>query len=610
MKNRKQLLVYAALAATALLSLLPFFKVGFTTGDDFQYFHTAHAGWQHWMSDAKIYAEGAGRFYFYITKIFYYVPYLVDSFAYTKAVQYISLLACYCMFAWFVYRVFRSRNLGLMTLLLLIVDTALTPNNHVPTIAYPFYFSFSIIIFIGALLLYLRYTERGGWWRVVLSSLLMLAAYLFYETYLIFAIIFGLIVVIRHWKSAGFVGMIRSRVFWSEVVPYVFTALLYVGCYWGYRQWLLATVAEKTFYDGAAFSLESFSIRGFFQVLWRCTREAVPGWTYYENLWLISENSQLISGHRNIIFRVLTHAPAVVWINALLQGALLWVLTRDTFKSLTLKKAIVGVGLCLVVAFSAHTLIGMATKYNLEWSSWMCGYVTTIYSIIALMLALALIIATTVRIWNNLWWQRIMRATWCGLLVVVSVLIGYTNHHISREWQRSQNRLNLIDLIGKSGYFDTLPDDAVIYTEELHNTSWVAYDICKETSDLEYYIDRRAGRHLHYVSDTASLARVPANKPLYYLHAIETKKACELLISIARVDSVRSTNPSDLTASQAEVFYYSPCKKYTVFYQSAGQWKAVPFGAEDLTKRLTQVSLEDSALNPRTIVISDMIMPN
>lgn len=609
MKNKKQHLIYAALALTAILSLLPFFKVGFTTGDDLQYFHTAHAGWQHWMNDARIYAEGAGRFYFYVTKIFYYIPYLVDSFAYTKAVQYISLIACYCMFAWIVYRLFKSSNLGLMTLLLLIVDTALTPNNHIPTIAYPFYFSFSIVIFLAALLVYLRYTERGGWWRVAVSSLLFLVAYLFYETYLVFALIFGVVVVARHWCKSGFMPMLRSKVFWGEVLPYVFTAVVYLGCYWGYRQYLLATMTEMTLYDGASFSLETFSIEGFFKVLWHCTREAVPGWTYFENLNLISENSQLIGGHRNIITRVLTHAPAVVWVNALLQGALLWVLTRDTFKNLSWKKTFWGVVLCLVVAFSAHTLIGMAKKYNLEWSDWMCGYVTTIYSVLALMLAWALIIAASVHLWHNRVWQRTVRAVWCLLLVVVSVITGYTNDHISRGWQKSQNRFTMIDLIGKSGYFDSLPDDAVIYTEELRNTSWMAYDISKGGSDLEYYIDRRAGRRFHYANDSADLAAVPADKPLYYIHAVETKKACELLVSFARLDSTRSVNTADLVATQADLFYYSPAKKYTVFYQAGGQWKAVPFDACNGNERLTCTSLADSAINPRSIVISNMILP-
>ena len=608
MKNTKTLWVYLGIAATALLTLLPFFSVGVTTSDDLQYLNTAQYSWKHWMADAKIYAEGAGRFYFYVTKVFYYVPYLIDSFAYTKAVQYITLMACYCLFAYLVYRLFHSRNLALLTLLLIIFDTTLTPNNHIPTIAYPFYFSFSIIIFITALLLYINYTERGGYWRVILSASLFLVAYLFYETYLLFALVFGALVVVRHLRRNG-ARLLSSRDFWRETVPYILTALLYVGCYWGYRQWLLATMTDKTFYDGAAFSMETFSIDGFFKVLWRCTRAAFPGESFFENRWLLVENSQLIAGHRNNLWQVLTHAPAIVWVNALLQGVLMWFLTRPGgFKTLRGRRILCGIAISIFVAFFAHTLIGIATKYNLDWCNWMRGYVTTIYSILALMLALALLIAAIILISRNHILQLAIRILLCTITIILSVAVGYTNHHISREWSRSQHRMKLIDMIGKSNYFDTLPADAVIYTEELRNTSGFAYDVSKG-GDLENYINRRAGRSFHYVTDSTGLAGVPADKPLYYLHAIETKKACELLVSISLLDSVRSANPADLTASHADVFYLSPCKKYTVFYQAGGIWKALPYDSMKYNMRLTQVSLADSAISPRTIIISDMVLP-
>lgn len=607
--NKKQTLLYLGFALTTILSLLPFFQVGFTTADDFQYFNTARTSWRNWMSDARIYAEGAGRFYFLITKIFYYVPYLVDNFAYTKAVQYLSLIACYCMFAYLIYRIFHLRNLSLITLLLLIFNTTLTPNNHIPTIAYPFYFTFSIILFIGALLLYLNYIERGGYWRVIVSALLFLIAYLFYETYLIFALIFGVIIIVRHCRNSGLKKLWYSKAFWNETWPYMLTAIIYIGCYWGYRQWLLATVSES-FYDGASFSWHSFSLEGFFNVLKRCTRQALPAQNYFENQWLLVENSQLIGGHRNNLWRVLTHAPAIVWVNAILQAALLWVLTRDSaLGKLTWRKCLVGIGVGIVVAFSAHTLIGIATKYNLEWSHWMHGYVTTIYSLLALMMVLALMIACALKLCRNSNWSIGLRLFFCVIMVLFSVLIGYTNHHISREWSRSQHRMDIIDLIGQSGFFNTLPDDAVLYTEELHNTSWVAYDISKQAPDIEYYINLRSGRNFQYVTDTNELEMVSSSQPLYYIHAIETKKACELLVSISLLDSTRSSHLEDLTASDAEVFYYSPCKKYIVFYQSANQWRAIPYGAEKNNLRLTHVSLSDSAINPRTIVISNMIMP-
>ena len=606
----KTLLTYLGLAVTAVLTLIPFFSVGFTTADDFQYYNTAQTSWQIWMADAKIYAESTGRFYFLVTKVFYYVPYLIDSFGYTKAVQYISLLACYAMFAWLVYKLFRSRNLSLLTFMLLVFDTVITPNNHIPTIAYPFYFSFSIIIFIAALLFYLYYLERGGYWRVIVSAVLFLAAYLFYETYLIFAILFGILVLARHWREKGFASLWRSPAMWRETLPYAVTALIYIGCYWGYRQWLLASAADRTFYDGASFSMETFSIGGFFNVLWRCTRGAFPGESYFVYRWLLIENSQLIAGHRSNLWRVLTHAPAIVWVNALLQAVLLWVLTRPQgFKNLRGGRVGAGIAIGIAVAFLAHTLIGMATKYNLEWSNWMQGYVTTIYSILALMLVLALLMAGSVMLCRRRWAHRTVRLAWCLLLVLFSVVMGYANHHISRAWARSQHSIDLIDLIGKSGYFNTLPDDAVLYTEELHNTSWAAYEISKMANDLEHYIDLRAGRRFNYVTDTADLAQALTGKPLYYVHAIETKKACETLIAFARIDSTGNGDPNGLTASGAEVFYYSPCKEYTVFYQSAGEWKYRSYAAENPTMRLTQVSLSDSAINPRSIVISDMTMP-
>lgn len=607
MKDKKQLLIYAALAATALITLLPFFKLGFTCGDDFQYFITARHP-EIWAGDAMVYARNAGRFYFLITKFFYYVPYLIDSFAYTKVVQYISLLASYVMFSWFVYRLFKSKNLSLLVMLLLIFDTTITRNNHVPTIAYPFYFSFSLMLFLGAILIYLNYKEKGGYWRILLSAALFLVTYLFYETYLIFAIIFGIVILIRHWKTNGFMAMLRNRDFWREVLPYIGSAAIYLGCYFGYRQWILHIYPDKSFYDGAAFSFASFSISGFFKVLGRCTRFALPGQGFFESQTIMADNSLLIGGHRRGINMVLAHAPAIVWVNALLQTSLVWFLTRDN-ESLPKnnKKIIIGIVVSLIAGFFAHTLIGIAKKYNTEWCYWMQGYVTSYYAIFALMLVLALLITLSLNNIKNSKWRNTTRVIWCTAFLVFAILMGYTNHHISHEWVKTQNRLDMIDLIAKSGYFSTLPDNAVFYNDEIHNISRFSKDI-SGGEDIEEYIDLRAGRKLKYIKSNA-FAQLPNSVPIYYIHAIETKKAGELLMSFSRLDSIRSNDLGSLRAIQADVFYYSPTKQYTVFYQSADNWKKVSYEAESLKQKLTQVCITDTAINPRTIVISDMILP-
>ena len=167
-----------AFFATTLLTLLPFFNIGFTTGDDFEYYNTASKSFSDQWHLAKEYSRYAGRFYFLFTKFFYYVPYWVDSFVFTKAVQYLSLILCYILFAYVVYKLFKSKTIAFVTYLFLILDTVVSSNIFIPTIAYPFFFSFSLIVFETGILLYINYKESGGYWRVILSAILFFASFI------------------------------------------------------------------------------------------------------------------------------------------------------------------------------------------------------------------------------------------------------------------------------------------------------------------------------------------------------------------------------------------------------------------------------------------------
>lgn len=596
--RREKLFVVAAFVATVLLSLKPFFGIGFTTDDDFQYYLTARTPFSNWMNDARIYAEGAGRFYFLVTKVFYYVPYIFDSFAWTKAVQYITLLSCYGMFAYVISRMFRSQKLGVLTLLLLVWNTQVTTNLHIPTIAYPFYFTFSSIIFMAGLLLYLRYTERGGYWRVIVSAVLMLVCFLFYETYMVFALLLGIAIVARHRFRLG------SRELWRETLPLMGAAVLYVGCYVGYRQYLLAATPDLVFYDGSSFDPQRFSMKGFFNIITRCTRGALPMQNYFGNKSIIADNSLLLSGHSNSLLSVWTHASATVWVNAVLQAGLMWWITKgEWFRSLTWKRIGQGIGLAVVAAFASHTLIGVATKYNVEWSGWISGYVTTFYSFLFVALAIALLVSASLKAFNSPKTVTAMRVVWCVLMLFTSVVIGYANEHIAREWKKDSMRERIIDKVARTGYFDTLPEDAIIYTEEMHFTPGLKFVRSYQTQDIEFYIMRCAGRNLNLACDSAVLSskRVASPEaPVYYMHAQCSPKNGDMLMAIARMDSTCSA------ASVADVFYMSPAKNYTVVYRSADGWqtKTVSAGRRE---RLTSCRLEDAGIDPRSIIVSNMV---
>ena len=102
-----------------------------------------------------------------------------------------------------------------------------------PPTAYPFYFPFSFVIFICGILVFINYTEKNGYWRVLLSAILLFISYLFYENYLVFTLIFGCYILIRNWRRSGFFALWKSKTFYKEAVPYAVALILYVACYYG-----------------------------------------------------------------------------------------------------------------------------------------------------------------------------------------------------------------------------------------------------------------------------------------------------------------------------------------------------------------------------------------
>lgn len=619
MSKQEKVFWFLAYAATAVLTLLPFFHVGFTTSDDFQYFNTAQQNWDYWMMDAEAYAHGAGRFYFLITKIFYYVPYLFDSFAWAKFVQYSSLLACYLLFTYLVIRIFKSQRLGALTLLLLIFNTSIdSAGRFCPPVSFNFYFHFSFLLFMLGMLLFLNYTERKGYWRVIVSSLLFFAAYLFYETYLIFAVLFCLYILIRNWQQFGFVGMLKNKKFYQEIVPYFLVSVIYVGCYIGYRHYLEQTIPDYHFYEGATLSA-NFSLSHFFRILNKCTVYTLPGKIYDIDNDVVAENSLFIDGHYDNLLFILTHASAVAYINALIQCGILWFLIRKTdFQQLSWKKIYIGILVALVFAFFAHTLIAVADKYNAEWYRWMKAYVTTFYSYFGMMLVIALVIWASLKAISSATIQKIIAIVWCVLLFGFSIVNTYTNEHLSRAWERSQNRITVIQLMAQDGFFEKIPEGALIYTEALHHTSDLGFSICDNTYDFEKNINWRANKDYQFAQNYQGLFDKMADypdAPLYFIQAVESQKHNELLLVFSHIYQIDSTNILKSLADDADIFYYSPTKNYTLFYTLGFQTDSVRINSinvnnSDLHQKLTHVHLQKQGMSPFNFNISNLLTPS
>ena len=595
--GKKQKIVWSlACLATLLLTLLPFFQVGLTNPDDFQYFNTSHYPGQ-WVYDATIYAHGAGRFFFLLTKYFYYVPYLGDNYALTKFIQYFTVACSYALFSFLVYKVFRSKRLAALTGLLLVFNMSLSTDIFPPT-SYPFYFHFSLIVFLTALLSYVNYDEKGGYWRVVVGAVLALVSCLFYENYVLFSGFFIVFVFVREWNRNGFAALWKTKEFYKRVCPFIVALAVYMACYVGYRSYLTSHFEDAVNYGGSILS-SHINWSNFFDILATFTIYTLPG-------------KIAISQNGNVWF-ALTHASTAAYINALIQCGLLWFLMKKAdFKNMAWSRIIIGFLVAVFVAFASHTLIAVSEKYNAHLFQ-MRLYVTSMYSFFTVALALALLIVLSVKLIHDERVRSAVVVVWCLLMAVFSINISYNNEVQGKEWKKSQNRITLMELVAKEHYFDKIPEQSVLYIESLLHTSPLAWSVCYESYDFQIFIGRVSGKKYVYAVSWEDLQNEMSLHPeseVYFLQAAESRNFDEMMFAFSHISRMGDQLSSSV-ADAADVFYYSPTKKFTLFYgipDAIGgvSYKALKMNSEDINHKFTHISICNECLYPLEFRVSNM----
>lgn len=622
------LTIYVFWILVIILTLIPFFRIGFTTGDDIEYFLTCRQGWQYWFEEAGRLAKEQGRFFFYLTMPLGNIPYLIDNFYFTKIVQYSSLLLSYFLFAYFVFKIFKSRNLSSILLLMLITWTQVTFNHHIPVTAYPFSFSFAFSLDIIACLLFIRYTETGRYKWVIGSALTFFLTLLFYENNILFLVFWGVYIFIRNIRRYSLKKVFETPEFYKEIGPFILVGIVYIVAYVTFRYYFM------TDYAGNAFA-ENFSFLHFFQILWHCTTIVFPCMNFMMEQSSIDFNSLLLGGYNSNLFFALTHAPGRVYIWAILTCTLFIHYIHVIHLPIRNRKVILGIILALVLSFSIHVLIAATRKYNTEWYSWMRGYTTSFYALFGVTLALALCLFGILHLCRpHKWLFKTVTAVATGLMFVTLVLTGIANQNLSREWQRSQNRFNMLDEMAKSGYFNQIPDGSILYGPDLqYSLNW-GYHITKQPHIVGRYINIRSGKSYFYETTPEGVRQASTtypNAPIFYLRTGETIKAHEMMLSVAKVGQgnvLHEKSFETLRAQTADIFYYSPAKDYVLFYtcDKEGHITCNGFDTIDNTVglnrlrcrypirlgKLTQVSLIADAplLLPDDFIISNMIEPN
>ena len=327
----------------------------------------------------------------------------------------------------------------------------------------------------------------------------------------------------------------------------------------------------------------------------------------------------MLEGHHNALWFVLTHASAIAYINALIQCGILWLLlNKADFSKISRKAILIGSLTALIFAFSAHILIAITEKYNADWANWMEVYVTSIYSYFGVMLIIAFLIVASLKIFSSDAARKIIAMVWCILLFCFSVVNYYTNDHLGREWKKSQNRITMLQLIAEDNFFGNIPENALIYDEQLHQTSTHSASICNQTNDFENLIRRLANYKCYYFAQTQDGLRQELlyhpDAPVYFIQAAESSKYGELMMVFSHITQIDTNNPLQSVADKADIFYYSPTKDYVLMYElnahtDSARTKTANIFSWDKQRKITHVGLQQDGLNPLGFNISNLIIP-
>lgn len=558
---------------TIVITLAPFFKVGITSADDLGNYTRYLDGTV--FSSSWIFARDAGRFYFIITIPIYSLPYVGDSFIFTKIIQNLFLLLSYAMAAILIKKFFNSREIALLFFLVLLMATPISANYHIPFIAYPFYFTFSFALLISAVLLFIKYTETNKYKFLIFSAIIFFISLLFYETYLLFLLFFCIWLFVRNIKlSGGFKNFFKSKTTYKEIVPFASAGLLYVILYFGFRMLLKN---EGEIYSGSSFA-QNFSWKNFLTVLYELTQTVFPLHIFKLNHIYINQLELSYNSSATSFISILKNTDLSTIVNVAIQLVIFIYLFLRLKNISGYKKLGLGILFSLLFAFLSHSVLAMAEKYNTVDAATIKGYVTSYYSYFGIWLAIllfAIIIYKLVK--KNKYLKYTTIVLFSAAFAYVSIVNSYSNRVMARGWEQSQIRFSAINEMIEKEAFKDCPYGSLIYSPDMYWSDILGYVLVAQGFNWGTYVNIKSGTQLNIISSADRMIEAHYELPdakIYRLVKIHTSIDNDVLFVLAEVDknSINWDKGKDMfvdaTCTRAKVYYYSKSNDFVVQFKT------------------------------------------
>ena len=178
------------------LVLKDFIAIGFTNSDDSSNYVSSLLGGV--FTDARAWAEGQGRFYFYYRVPWARMPYLIDHVYWLKTLQYLPVISAFVLISVILGTFLRSFYFGVIVISFLFGFFSIPSAAYQPPTAYPFLFTTDVVLFLLSIVFYQRYQRTQRYAYFILFLLFFSIPMFSYESYVVFYLGLLFYVAFRH----------------------------------------------------------------------------------------------------------------------------------------------------------------------------------------------------------------------------------------------------------------------------------------------------------------------------------------------------------------------------------------------------------------------------
>lgn len=568
-----------ALLVMMILRIFEIWPLGFVTRDDMGVSLASREPVETWLLEVKRVTRDYGRVFWYYSLSLYRAFYSTESETLRRGIVVGSVIANGLLLAACVGKLLKSIPLGLSAGILFF---AFLQNSwdHGLVSAYPFVFQLSVSFVLVSLFLFDAFSQSRKKVLNYLSAFVLFAAYLNYENFLLYFLIFPAITLVRLNK---FRGSTPSRsafhILVDVLTPQLIVTSIYLLCYFSWRRYFGTGHGGNT----VQVTWSKEGLTDIFRVIWNFSAASLPGHyiTHPNYVVIFSKYAEAGVEVPRKLYQVLQQLR-LEWVltSVLTTTGLLVLALKLRHYPFRLKSFLCVTAIGIFAFFCPNLFLAITPRFQAWAKGGTASYTTTYYSFFGLVLILTQFLALSGHLMSK---GKIIKtisiAVSASLIFYFSLLVSFSNYYISKSQAHSNLKWKAVTGLAETEAFAAVPEGSIIIAPSLFAPVDIAAPPATYWTDYSRLYLGRKLTFLQQLTDlpASALSESFARGQLYYLKFSSDIKTLEYYSLLSNVTEFPSSQPNApdsepmAIGTQIHLFSASPQKVMWLEGRSRGK---------------------------------------